>query len=186
MDSKPVNSTQRGTGEMASQKLFHRWVKKYGGDLYRLAVWLSRDRALAEDLVQETWLRAWRHVDKLRDEKVVKSWLISILRRENARRFERPEPLSTSNQAQETENFTIDSVDPDVYTLHNALSELPECYRKALTFQLSGYRAVEVAKMLNIEPSTVAVRVHRARNMLRKILSGEGGESKLEYMKTAF
>ncbi|MCV5390693.1 hypothetical protein OFC62_38855, partial [Escherichia coli] len=50
---------------------------------------MCKDKAIAEDLVQETCLRAWKSLDSLQDEKAAKSWLITILRRENARRFER-------------------------------------------------------------------------------------------------
>ena len=59
------------------------------GDIFRYAYWLVKDKAIAEDIVQETFLRAWKSLDSLKDEKAAKSWLITILRRENARRFER-------------------------------------------------------------------------------------------------
>ena len=64
-------------------------VKALHADLFRYAYWLTHDKQVAEDLVQETFLRAWRALDSLKDEKAAKSWLITILRRENARRFER-------------------------------------------------------------------------------------------------
>ena len=64
-------------------------VRALHGDLYRYAYWLTHEKQVAEDLVQETFLRAWRALDSLKDEKAAKSWLITILRRENARRFER-------------------------------------------------------------------------------------------------
>src|ERR1700676_3166114 len=58
-------------------------------DLLRFAFWLSRDRALAEDVVQESMLRAWKAQDALLDEKAAKPWLLTIIRREYARTFER-------------------------------------------------------------------------------------------------
>ncbi|HCB10164.1 MAG TPA: RNA polymerase subunit sigma, partial [Alteromonas sp.] len=64
-------------------------VRALHGDIYRYAYWLTNDKSTAEDIVQETFLRAWRALDSLQDEKAAKSWLITILRRENARRFER-------------------------------------------------------------------------------------------------
>src|ERR1035441_2327721 len=51
--------------------------------------WLSRDRALAEDVVQETMLRAWKAQDSLLDEGAAKPWFLTIIRREYARTFER-------------------------------------------------------------------------------------------------
>lgn len=57
--------------------------------LYRYAWWLCRDRALADDLVQETLLRAWRSLDSLREEDAARQWLITILRREYLRELSR-------------------------------------------------------------------------------------------------
>ena len=71
------------------QKRYENLVHAYHGELYRFAYWLCQDRSIAEDLVQETFLRAWRSLDSLKDEMAVKPWLLTILRRENARRFER-------------------------------------------------------------------------------------------------
>ncbi len=58
-------------------------------DLLRFAFWLSRDRTLAEDVVQETMMRAWKAQDSLQDEAAAKPWLLTIVRREYARTFER-------------------------------------------------------------------------------------------------
>jgi RNA polymerase sigma-70 factor (ECF subfamily) len=58
-------------------------------DLFRFAFWLSRDRAIAEDVVQETLLRAWRAMDELRDVQAARQWLLTIVRREHARLYER-------------------------------------------------------------------------------------------------
>src|SRR5690349_22976314 len=54
--------------------------------------WLCGEEALAQDLVQETFLRAWRALDNLRETAAAKSWLITILRREHARLYERKTP----------------------------------------------------------------------------------------------
>ncbi|MGO2562437.1 MAG: sigma factor, partial [Pseudoalteromonas nigrifaciens] len=71
------------------QKRYEALVHVYHKELYRFAYWLCRDPHIADDLVQETFLRAWRSLDSLLDQKAAKSWLLTILRRENARRFER-------------------------------------------------------------------------------------------------
>ena len=71
---------------MEKQKRYEALVRAFHADIYRYAYWLVKDKAVAEDIVQETFLRAWRSLDSLKDEKAAKSWLITILRRENARR----------------------------------------------------------------------------------------------------
>ena len=60
---------------------FEKLARKYSTDLYRYAMWICGNDALAKDLVQETFLRAWRALDSLKSEKAAKSWLITILRR---------------------------------------------------------------------------------------------------------
>ena len=80
---------QVSTNMTTKQVRYEALVKALHSDLYRYGYWLTRDKQVAEDLVQETFLRAWRALDSLKDEKAAKSWLITILRRENARRFER-------------------------------------------------------------------------------------------------
>ncbi|MEM1082306.1 MAG: sigma-70 family RNA polymerase sigma factor, partial [Pseudomonadota bacterium] len=77
------------------QRRFDALARRYSDDLYRFAVWLCRDPTLANDLIQETYVRAWKALDKLQDPDKAKSWLITILRREFARTFERKVPPLT-------------------------------------------------------------------------------------------
>ena len=58
-------------------------------DLLRFALWLTRDRSTAEDIVQEALLRAWRSRDALKDPSCARAWLLTIVRREHARLYER-------------------------------------------------------------------------------------------------
>src|SRR3982751_5676166 len=69
--------------------VFERLVRAYSSELYRYGYWLTRDRFVAEDLVQETFSRAWSGWDSLREEASARSWLYTILRHEHARLFER-------------------------------------------------------------------------------------------------
>ena len=68
---------------------FERLVAPWRDDLYRYSFWLSRDPDLAEDVVQEAMLRAFRSLDSLQEESSVKTWLLTIARREHARVYER-------------------------------------------------------------------------------------------------
>ena len=68
----------------SKQRQFDALVRSLSGDLFRYGYWLCGDEALAHDLVQETFLRAWRALDHLRDTTAAKAWLITILRREHA------------------------------------------------------------------------------------------------------
>ena len=150
-------------------------VNAYSGWLYRYAYWLCGEKATSEDLVQETYLRAWRFLDSLQDEASAKAWLTTILRRENARRFERKQleysDVELDSLPSDREDF---DVRPEVLALRNALRLLPDKYREPLVLQvLEGFNLEEIANIFDLPRNTVATRLHRARQKLRKHLSGD-------------
>ena len=65
------------------RRRFDKLVAVFHQDMYRYAAWLSRDRSIAEDVVQEALLRAWKSLDALRDDSAAKQWLLTIVRRES-------------------------------------------------------------------------------------------------------
>src|SRR5512139_337698 len=71
------------------ESAFARLCDELRPDLYRFAFWLARDRQVAEDVVQEALLRAWRSRENLTDTAAAKPWLLTIVRREHARLYER-------------------------------------------------------------------------------------------------
>src|SRR6202035_1427995 len=81
-------------------------------ELLRFALWLTRDRALAEDVVQESLLRAWRSRQALQDPACSRAWLLTIVRREHARLYERKRlELVCLNDALEHEGGALLSAD---------------------------------------------------------------------------
>ena len=163
------------TGMKQKQVRYENLVKAYSSWLYRYAYWLCGEKATSEDLVQETFLRAWRFLDSLKDEGSAKSWLTTILRRENARRFERKQ-LEYSDVEMDTISSERQDFDtrPEVLALRNAMSRLPVKYREPLVMQvLEGYNLEEIAAIFELPRNTVATRLHRARQKLRKFLDGE-------------
>ncbi|MBD3649694.1 MAG: sigma-70 family RNA polymerase sigma factor [Pseudomonadales bacterium] len=163
----------------SKERLYEKLVSEYSGWLYRYAYWLCGEQAAAEDLVQETFLRAWRFLDSLQDEASAKSWLTTILRRENARRFERRQLQYTDV---EMDTIAMDNTEfddrPEVLALRNALRELPVKYREPLILQvLQGYSLEEIASMFGLPRNTVATRLHRARQKLRTRLEKDDTEA---------
>ena len=69
---------------------YERLVLVYSDDLFRYAMWLCRDKSMAEDLVQESCMRAWKSLDKLRETASSKAWLMTILRNELANEYKEP------------------------------------------------------------------------------------------------
>ena len=158
---------------------FETMVNAYSADLYRYAFWLCRSQQLAEDLVQETFLRAWRFLDSLKDESKAKSWLITTLRREHARVYERYQPDFADTDLDTMPADADAAADPEVQALRNAIGTLEESYREPLILQVMwGYTGEEIAEMLDMPRATVNTRLFRARQQLRQVLDVEGATAR--------
>jgi RNA polymerase sigma-70 factor (ECF subfamily) len=139
-------------------------------DLLRFAFWLSRDRALAEDVVQETMLRAWKAQDSLVDEAAAKPWFLTIIRREYARTFERKRfvTVDVDELVAREEPMLAVAEEQDLAELRAALFN-----REPLVLQvLMGYSTAEIARELDLSGAAVLTRLFRARKQLR-LLCGE-------------
>ena len=167
---------QVSTTMITKQTRYEALVKALHGDLYRYAYWLCHEKQVAEDLVQETFLRAWRALDSLKDEKAAKSWLITILRRENARRFERKRfDMSDYEEATIIDNSaTSNEQSIENEWFRDKIAALPEEYREPLVLQvIGGFDGEEIANMLSLNKNTVMTRLFRARNQLKEALEKE-------------
>lgn len=158
------------------QKTFESIVDAYSTDLYRYALWVAKDKHVAEEAIQETYLCAWKSLDNLRNIKSAKSWLLTTLRREFNSPFARKH-LDMSNVGGHAEiaiaNTYLDD-SPEALALRRALKRLDENYREPLLMQIFyGFSCVEVADVLEITVSTVMKRTFRAREKLRKYLNTE-------------
>ncbi len=148
---------------------FESLVRAYSTELYRYAHWLCRDRFVAEDLIQETFARAWQGWESLRDDRAARGWLYTILRNEHARLFEKKRP--EIDDAQELDDV-VDAGSGavfDQFEMREALEALPRTYREPLLLQvLGGFSCAEIGNMLGTSEGAVMTRLTRARLALRK------------------
>jgi RNA polymerase sigma-70 factor (ECF subfamily) len=164
-------------GDAARTNRFNQLADAYSTDLYRYAMWICGNDALAKDLVQETFLRAWRALDKLQDTGAAKSWLITILRREYARTFERKVPKFT-----DVEKVVVvddDELEPDERTerdlLRKGIMRLESKYRDPLLLQvIFGHSCAEISEQLGISKSAVMTQLFRAREKLKMSMHKDG------------
>ena len=156
---------------------FNELAEAYSTDLYRYAMWICGNDALAKDLVQETFLRAWRALDNLKDTGAAKSWLITILRREYARTFERKVPKFT-----DVEKVVVvdkDELEPEERTerelLRKGILKLEPKYRDPLLLQVVfGHSCAEISEQLGVSKSAIMTQLFRAREKLKVQMQRDG------------
>ena len=152
--------------------------------LYRYAMRLTRNSVEAEDLVQETYVRAVKGIDRLREARHLKAWLFSILRNIRLHQLRK---LKTSPQLvdMEREGCSIDDLrekcrtpdeilegQEDVERVRTAIRKLPTAFQEIILlreFEELSYQ--DIARVLNCPVGTVMSRLGRARRKLRALLT---------------
>jgi len=165
----PLDAALRKPGE---RDPLSRLLRQLRPELLRFAQWLARDRALAEDIVQEAFLRAWRSRESLKDPSASRAWLLTIVRREHARLYERKrlELVSLEEGIEHECTARPEQPDDELSGLRQAILLLPLEYREPLVMQvLGGFTAQEIAAELAISTAAALTRLFRARNKLREI-----------------
>ena len=166
-----------GSNAVSSRRRrFDQIVAVFHQDMYRYAAWLCRDKAVAEDVVQEALLRAWKSLDSLRDEAAAKQWLLTIVRRENARYFERRrlETVDIDNLTASQSAMLAEAPNEELRDLRDAIYELDSNYREPLVLQvIMGYSTNEIAELMGLKQGAVLTRLHRARIKLKENVADE-------------
>lgn len=162
-----MNSSDAGAER---RRRFDELVGVYHPDMYRYAAWLSRDRSVAEDVVQESLLRAWKSLESLRDDTAAKHWLLTIVRRENARYFERRrlDTVDVDDLTPSQEALLANEPDHELDDVRDAIYRLDDDYREPLVLQvLMGYSTSEIGELMGLRQGAVLTRLHRARLKLK-------------------
>jgi len=173
---------------VADRAEFTKEAMQYAPQLYSAALRMTRNTADAEDLVQETYLRAYRSYASFEQGTNLRAWLFRILTNQyiNSYRARQRRPIETdvedvedlylyhrignlgaaSRSAEDTlfEMFTDDEV-------KTALEELPETFRiPVLLADVEGFSYKEIAEMIDVPIGTVMSRLHRGRKAMHKKL----------------
>jgi RNA polymerase sigma-70 factor (ECF subfamily) len=175
---------------MTPAELLTKEAMQYAPQLFSTALRMTRNRADAEDLVQETFVKAWRSFATFQEGTNLRAWLFRIMtntfinkynaqqRRPQETELDEVEELflfrrigafdqSKMNQSAEDqllEFFTDDEV-------KSAIEELPEMFRlPVLLSDVDGFSYKEIAEMLDVPIGTVMSRLHRGRKMMQKLL----------------
>ena len=166
------------TADQKRRRRFDQLVGVFHQDMYRYAAWLSRDKAIAEDVVQEALLRAWKSLDALREDAAAKQWLLTIVRRENARWFERRrlETVDVDNLTPSQEALLAETPNDAIGDVREAIYKLDDDYREPLVLQvMMGYSTNEIAELMGLKQGAVLTRLHRARHKLKDQMELDAG-----------
>jgi RNA polymerase sigma factor (sigma-70 family) len=155
--------------------------------MYNFAYRLTLDEDDSKDLVQDTYLKAFRFIGSFQKGTNAKAWLFRILKNSFINDFRKKSKEPSKVDYQEVETFyNSDDVDTNITTdlrvetvqemigdeVSNALNSLPVDFRTVIILcDLEGFTYEEMAKILDIPIGTVRSRLHRARNILKEKLS---------------
>jgi RNA polymerase sigma-70 factor (ECF subfamily) len=121
-------------------------------------------------------LRAWKSLDALRDDAAAKPWLLTIVRRENARYFERKrlETVDIDNLTASQAALLSEQPDDDLGDMREAIYLLEDEYREPLVLQvLMGFSTNEIAEQMGLKQGAVLTRLHRARAKLKRTMQAQ-------------
>ena len=196
MISDDLRLTVKGmvTRKIATKSLATEWVDQYGDSLFRYALSRLRNREIAEDLVQETFLAALQSYERFQGQSSVLTWLTGILRHkvvDHQRRSLREQEMSDIVSDEDFDRLFFDARGhwkrrlgrwPDIGPEELEREEFWQVFRECLAGLTPGigdaFRLREVESQsttdicgaLQISPSNLSVRLHRARTFLRRCL----------------
>lgn len=200
---KQTHSATRleGGGGPPEVNVVETWVDEHADYLFQYALPRVRDRHVAEEVLQETFLAALKSADKFREESTPRTWLVGLLRRKIADHYRK--------RYRAGEGESIDATDPEIdawfdnqgswiagpkqceldpatlqqkadfwKVFEGCLQTLPERLAGAFTLRVVDHRTPdEVCKVLSITPTNLWVALHRARARLRACLEANWFES---------
>jgi RNA polymerase sigma-70 factor, ECF subfamily len=176
--SSPPPGAGSGGGGSASDETFAEQALSYIDSLYGTALRLTRRTHDAEDLVQETYLKAFRASTQFERGTNLKAWLFTILHNtfRNMRRHAGRNPVDVNSETVEhavdraaeeqtpEQLLTRATLDAD---LQAALDEMPDAFRQAVWLRdVEEFTYAEIASMLDVPIGTVMSRISRGRRML--------------------
>jgi RNA polymerase sigma-70 factor (ECF subfamily) len=160
-------------------RAFERLYRAYSGKVMGLCLRMTRRRDVAEDCVQQTFIRAWRSLSAFEGRSAFGTWLHRIAvnevlthARNHGTRSESEEKIDEIDETRHDGSAEYDA--GEVMDVERALATLPEGSRHVVVLQaVYGYSHEEVADMLGVAVGTCKAQLHRGRRLLRQRLGLE-------------
>ncbi len=180
-------TTRQNYTEKEKEGIFQEEFMPHINSMYNFAYRLTLDQDDSKDLVQDTYLKAYRFIDSFQRGTNAKAWLFRILKNSFINDYRKKSKEPSKVDYQEVESYyNSEEVDrqitPDLRVealkdmigdeISNALNSLDVDFRTVIILcDLEGFKYDEMAKILDIPIGTVRSRLHRARNLLKEKLS---------------
>ncbi|HAA13585.1 MAG TPA: RNA polymerase subunit sigma [Cytophagales bacterium] len=174
---------RKNYNDVEKQRIFDGEFMPHVDSMYNFAYRLTFDEDDAKDLVQDTYMKAFRFINSFQEGTNAKAWLFRILKNSFINEYRKKSKQPTKVDYQEVETFyNSDDVDEKITTdlrvdavqdmigdeVSNALNSLAVDFRTVIILcDLEGFTYEEMAKILDIPIGTVRSRLHRARNLLK-------------------
>jgi len=174
-----------------SADAFHEIVRRFERPVLSLIVRMVRDPTVAEDLAQETFVKAYRHLDRYDPRRKLASWLFKIAHNTTFDHLRRKHPETVPLEAEDGDEETWEVLaapeitEPDrlvesaeaMAALEEALGTLAPRYREILLLRFrEGLSYQEVADVIGVPMGTMKIQLHRARKALAAELLKRGFE----------
>ena len=164
-------SQLKNGNELAAFNIYN----SYSKGMFNTLIRITGDTEVAKDLLQESFVKAFRKIDDLEEPKAFAGWLKRIVVNTGVEHLRRKKNVF-EEITNETEEM-LDEIDDDLAiepeVLHQAIKELPDGCRSVLSLHLfDGYKHAEIAQKMNISESTSKTQFRHAKALLKKKLEG--------------
>lgn len=176
--------------EKKKREIYQELHDKYYKDLYRYAYKLASNKDEAEDILQESLLRAWSGIESIKDMNSVKSWLLTIVKREFLRKLESQKRLKEDSLT-DNDYLIPSSLDLDAKSELNEVLKvimmLEEDYRQVLLLQtVYGFKTREISEQLGANENTISTRLFRGRKQLKELMAKKLKKERVEQFEIEF
>lgn len=169
-----IQAVARGDGR-ALNELYTR----HGANVLNYLRTYLDDRQVAEEVLQDVMMAVWNHAGSFRGESKVRTWMLTIARNRaiNAGRRYTPRMVELDENLHAGDNSPMEHAElkTQAEALRQAIHQLPKFHQEILILVFyQGLSGQEVAEVLGVSVGTVKSRLHRAKDMLRKVLQASG------------
>lgn len=186
-DAKTDREQRKQADHAAREARIEQWIREHGGQVYRTAFYYMKDAALAEDVSQETFLLAYRHMDEFRGKGTPAAWLMRIaanqakeaLRSKWHRDVSKVDDWDAQAALMSGPDRSAGDSSPEDRLANRdevatALGQLDNRLRRPLLLHYYyGFRDREIAVLLNLTPAAVRKRLERGREKLGHLMGRE-------------